>query len=152
MMALVTQRVIVMLLCTLSQCSAAGTVSFSSGSESQIVMEGGSLSVCVMAILDPGDSVEVELSVTPAGKKSLCLFDYECIIIGGGLNIPTNTLHLTGTTTTDCWMVATDDDIYEVDSQIFTLNLVLVNPTSSDIVLTDPSTATITVMDDEGTI
>ncbi len=71
MMALVTQRVIVVLLCTLSQCSAAGTVSFSSGNESQIVMEGGSLSVCVVAILDPGDSVEVEvgLSVTPAGKQ-----------------------------------------------------------------------------------
>ena len=70
----------------------------------------------------------------------------------GGLDVPTNTLHLTGTTT-DCWMVtATDDNIYEADSQIFTLNLVLVNPTSSDIVLTDPSTATITVMDDEGMI
>ena len=72
MMALVIQRVIVMLLCILSQCSAAGTVSFSSGSGSQIVMEGGSLSVCVMAILDPGDSVEVGLSVTPAGKQLLC--------------------------------------------------------------------------------
>ncbi|XP_064396234.1 mucin-2-like [Halichondria panicea] len=132
MMALVTQRVIVVLLCTLSQCSAAGTVSFSSGSASQTVMEGDSLSVCVM--LDSGDSVEVGLSVTPAG----------------GLDVPTNTLHLTDTTTTDCWVVtATDDNIYEVDSQIFTLNLVLVNPTSSDIVLTDPSTATITVMDNE---
>ena len=72
MMALVTQSVIVMLLCTLSQCSAAETVSFSSGSESQTVMEGDSLSVCVMATLDPGDSVEVGLSVTPAGKQSLC--------------------------------------------------------------------------------
>ena len=62
-------------------------------------------------------------------------------------------MHLTDTTTTDCWVVtATDDNIYEADSQIFTLNLVLVNPTSSDIVLTDPSTATITVMDDEGMI
>ncbi len=70
MMALVTQRVIVVLLCTLSQCSAAGTVSFSSGSESQTVMEGGSLSVCVM--LDSGDSVEVGLSVIPAGKQSFC--------------------------------------------------------------------------------
>ena len=150
MMALVTQRVIVVLLCTLSQCSAAGTLSFSSGSASQTVMEGDSLSVCVMAILDPGDSIEVGLSVTPAGKQSLCIFDYECIIIGG-LDVPTNTLHLTDTTTTDCWMItATDDDIYEVDSQSFILNLVLVNPTSSDIVLTDPSTATITVMDDEG--
>ena len=47
-------------------------------------------------------------------------------------------------------VTATDDDIYEVDSQTFTLNLVLMNPTSSDIVLTDPSTATITVMDNEG--
>ena len=71
MMTLVTQRVIVMLLCTLSQCSAAGTVSFSTiDPASQTVMEGGSLSVCVMAILDPGDSVEVGLSVTPAGKYS----------------------------------------------------------------------------------
>ncbi len=72
MMALVTQRVIVVLLCTLSQCSAAGTVSFSTiDPVSQIVMEGGSLSVCVVAILDPGDSVEVEvgLSVTPVGKQ-----------------------------------------------------------------------------------
>ncbi len=73
------------------------------------------------------------------------------IIIIEGLDVPTNTLHLTNTTTTDCWVVtATDDDIYEVDSQIFTLNLVLVNSTSLDIVLTDPSTATITVMDDDG--
>ncbi len=47
-------------------------------------------------------------------------------------------------------VTAMEDDIYEVDSQTFTLNLVLVNPTSSDIVLTDPSTATITIMDDEG--
>ncbi|XP_064396295.1 adhesion G protein-coupled receptor L3-like isoform X2 [Halichondria panicea] len=137
MMAPVTQRVIAMLLCTLSQCSAAGTVSFSSGSASQTVMEGGSLSVCVMAILDSGDSVEMGLSVTPAR----------------GLDVSTNTLHLTDTTTTDCWMVtATDDAIYEADSQIFTLNLALVNPTSSDIVLTDPSTATITVMDNEGAV
>ncbi len=57
------------LLCALSQCSAAGTVSISSGSESQMVMEGGSVSVCVVAILDPGDSVEVGLSITPAGKQ-----------------------------------------------------------------------------------
>ncbi|XP_064407627.1 receptor-type tyrosine-protein phosphatase T-like [Halichondria panicea] len=137
MMALVTQSVIVMLLCTLSQCSAAETVSFSSGSESQTVMEGDSLSVCVMATLDPGDSVEVGLSVTPAG----------------GLDVPANTLHLTNTTTTpdNCWMVtAMEDDIYEVDSQTFTLELVLTNPTSSDIMLTDPTPATtITVMDDE---
>ncbi len=49
-------------------------------------------------------------------------------------------------------VTATDDAIYEADSQIFTLNLALVNPTSSDIVLTDPSTATITVMDNEGII
>ncbi len=47
-------------------------------------------------------------------------------------------------------VTATDDGIYEVDSQIFTLNLALMNPSSSDIVLTNPSTATITVMDDEG--
>ncbi|XP_064407145.1 uncharacterized protein LOC135351979 isoform X2 [Halichondria panicea] len=135
MMVLVTKSMIVVLLCgTLSQCSAAGTVSFCSGSESQIVMEGGSLSVCVEAILDPGDSVEVGLSVTPAGE----------------LDVPANTLHLNDTTTIDCWMVtATDNDIYETDSQILTLNLVLVNPTPSDIVLTDPSTATITEMDDE---
>ncbi len=60
-------------------------------------------------------------------------------------------MHLTDTTTIDCWVVtATDDDIYEVDSQIFTLNLALMNPTSSDILLTDPSAATITVRDDEG--
>ena len=72
MMALVTKSMIVVLLCgALSQCSAAGTVSFCNGSESQIVMEGGSLSVCVEAILDPGDSVEVGLSVTPAGKQLL---------------------------------------------------------------------------------
>ena len=69
MMALVTQRVIVMLLCTLSQCSAAGTVSFSSGNESQTVMEGGSFSVCVEATLQLGDSVEVGLSVTVPGKQ-----------------------------------------------------------------------------------
>ncbi len=68
-MALVTQSVIVVLLCALSQCSAAGTVSISSGSESQMVMEGGTLSVCVEVILDPGDSVEVGLSITPAGKQ-----------------------------------------------------------------------------------
>ncbi len=47
-------------------------------------------------------------------------------------------------------VTAMEDDIYEVDSQTFTLNLVLTNPSPSDIVLTDPSTATITVMDDEG--
>ena len=47
-------------------------------------------------------------------------------------------------------VTATDDTIYEVDSQTFTLTLTLVNPTSPDIVLTDPRTATITVMDDEG--
>ncbi len=41
-------------------------------------------------------------------------------------------------------VTATDDDIYEVDSQIITLNLALVNPTSLDIVLTD------TVLHDEG--
>ncbi len=76
----------------------------------------------------------------------------ECIIIGE-LDVPANTLHLNDTTTIDCWMVtATDNDIYETDSQILTLNLVLVNPTPSDIVLTDPSTATITEMDDEGVI
>ncbi len=62
-------------------------------------------------------------------------------------------MHLTDATTTPdiCWTVtATDDTIYEVDSQIFTLTLTLVNPSSSDIVLTDPTTTTITVMDDEG--
>ncbi len=67
-MALVTQSVIVVLLCALSQCSAAGTVSISSGSESQIVMEGGSVSVCVEVTLDPGDSVGVGLSSTLGGK------------------------------------------------------------------------------------
>ncbi len=61
-------------------------------------------------------------------------------------------MHLTGTTI-DCWMfTATDDDIYEVDSQTLTLYLTLFDASSSDIVLTDPSTATITVMDDEGMI
>ena len=57
------------LLCALSQCSAAGTVSITSGSVSQIVMEGGSVSVCVEAIVDPGDRVKVVLSITPAGKQ-----------------------------------------------------------------------------------
>ncbi len=65
-MALVTQSVIVVLLCALSQCSAAGTVSISTiDPASQIVMEGGTLSVCVEVILDPGDSVGVGLSITP---------------------------------------------------------------------------------------
>ena len=48
-------------------------------------------------------------------------------------------------------VTATNDEIYEEESQIFTLTLTLVNQ-SPDIVLTDPSTATITVMDDEGII
>ncbi len=81
-MALVTQSVIVVLLCALSQCSAAGTVSISSGSASQMVMEGGSVSVCVEAILKPGDSVLVELSITPAGKDAHgytpLSIDYQC--------------------------------------------------------------------------
>ncbi len=47
-------------------------------------------------------------------------------------------------------VTATDDTIYEVDSQTFTLTLSLVTASSPDIVLTDPSTTTITVMDDEG--
>ncbi len=69
-MALVTQSVIVVLLCALSQCSAAGTVSISTiDPASQMVMEGGSVSVCVEVILDPGDSVGVGLSITPAGKQ-----------------------------------------------------------------------------------
>ncbi len=62
-------------------------------------------------------------------------------------------MHLTDATTApdNCWIVtATDDEIYEEDSQFFTLTLALGNPTSPGIVLTDPSTATITVMDDEG--
>ncbi len=69
-MALVTQSVIVVLLCALSQCSAAGTVSITSDSASQMVMEGGSVSVCVEAILDPGDSVEVRLLSVEVGLLS----------------------------------------------------------------------------------
>ena len=67
----------------------------------------------------------------------------------GGLDVPTNKLLLSNNdTSNNCWIVtAMDDEIYEVDSQTFTLALTLVNP---DIVLTGPSTATITVMDDEG--
>ncbi len=69
-MALVTQSVIVVLLCALSQCSAAGTVSISTiDPASQMVMEGGSVSVCVEAILDPGYRVNVGLSSNPAGKQ-----------------------------------------------------------------------------------
>ena len=67
-MALVTQSVIVVLLCALSQRSAARTVSISTiDPASQIVLEGGSVLVCVT--LDPEDSVEVGLSSTPAGKQ-----------------------------------------------------------------------------------
>ncbi len=59
-------------------------------------------------------------------------------------------MRLTEPTTADCWMfTAIDDDIYEVDSQTLTLYL---GTSLSDTVLTDPSTATITVMDDEGMI
>ncbi len=58
------------LLCALSQCSAARTVSITSDSASQMVMEGGSVSVCVEAILDPGDRVNVGLSSNPAGKDA----------------------------------------------------------------------------------
>ncbi len=81
-MALVTQSVMVVLLCALSQCSAVGTVSISSDSESQMVMEGGSVSVCVVAILELGDCVEVELSITPAGNVAHgytpLSIDYQC--------------------------------------------------------------------------
>ena len=83
-MALVTQSVMVVLLCALSQCSAAGTVSISSGSASQMVMEAGTLSVCVEVTLDPGNRVEVELSITPAGEQFWMLMvtplsiDYQC--------------------------------------------------------------------------
>ncbi len=62
-------------------------------------------------------------------------------------------MHLTDATTApdNCWTVtATDDTIYEVDSQIFTLTLTLVNTSSLGIMLTNSSAATITVMDDEG--
>ena len=77
-MALVTQSVIVVLLCALSQCSAAGTVSISTiDPASQMVLEGGTFSVCVVAMLDPGDSVEVGLSSTPAGKQ---LWMHNCYI------------------------------------------------------------------------
>ncbi len=71
-MALVTQSVIVVLLCALSQCSAAGTVSISTiDPASLMVMEGGTLSVCVEGILDnPGDRVNVGLSSNPAGKDA----------------------------------------------------------------------------------
>ncbi len=77
---------------------------------------------------------------------------YILIINVGGLYVPTNTLQfLNSGTSNSCWTVtATDDDIYEVDSQTFTLTLTLVTASSPDIVLTDPSTATITVLDDEG--
>ncbi len=76
------------------------------------------------------------------------------IINVGGLDVPTNTLRLSSIDTgNNCWIAtATDDEIYEVDSQIFTLTLTHVNPSSLDIVLTGPRTATITVMDDEGMI
>ncbi len=156
-MALVTQSVIVVLLCALSQCNAAGTVSFSSGSASQIVMEGGTLSVCLEAILDPGDSVQVGLSSTLAvqhlwmAEVTLLIIIMNVYILGE-LYVPMNTLQLSNSDN-NCWIVtATDDEIYEVDSKIFTLTLTLVNPSSPDIVLTDPSTATITVMDDEGIV
>ncbi len=70
--------------------------------------------------------------------------------IVGGLDVPTNMLEFPNNDN-NCWMVtATDDTIYEVDSQTFTLTLTLVTASSSDIVLADPSTATITVLDDEG--
>ncbi len=69
----------------------------------------------------------------------------------GGLDVPTNMLEFPNSDTSSCWIVtATGDEIYEVDSQIFTLTLTLVNTSSPDIVLTDPNTSTITVMDDEG--
>ncbi len=72
-------------------------------------------------------------------------------IILGGLEIPTNMLEFPNNDTNSCWEVtATDDAIYEVDSQTFTLTLTLVDVSSPDIVLTDPSTTIITVMDDEG--
>ncbi len=84
-MALVTQSMIVVLLCALSQCSAAGTVSISTiDPASQMVMEGGTLSVCVEVILDSGDRVYVTLSITPAGKQlwmdevTLLSIDYQC--------------------------------------------------------------------------
>ncbi len=72
----------------------------------------------------------------------------------GGLDVPMNTLQLSNSdTSNNCWIVtATDDEIYEVDNETFTLTLTLVNPSSPDIVLTDQTTATITVMDDEGMI
>ncbi len=72
----------------------------------------------------------------------------------GGLDVPTNTLQLSSKgTSINCWMVtATNDEIYEVDNETFTLTLTLVNTSSSDIVLTNPSTTTITVLDDEGII
>ncbi len=72
------------------------------------------------------------------------------IINVGGLDVPTNTLFLYDNSYKCRTVTATDDSIYEVDSQTFTLALTLVNPSSPAIMLTDPSTATITVMDDEG--
>ncbi len=58
-----------------------------------MVMEGGSLSVCVMGTLDPGDSVEVGLSVTPAGKQ-LCMGHSIYGINVVGLDVPMNTLYI----------------------------------------------------------
>ena len=64
--------------------------------------------------------------------------------------MPSTTLMLDSNTLTACWTItATDDNVYEDDTEMVTLSIVI-SSQSGGVALEDPSTTVVTVVDTDG--
>ena len=135
-----------------SLCSAVGST-VRMMSSSLTVREGETVSVCVVATLSAGQSVQVGLTSSSDQSELigwLLLISVSQITLckHTDLPVPSNTLMLDSNSPIACWTItATDDNVYEDDTEMVTLTLMSM---TEGVTLGDPSTTVVSVMDTDG--